>query len=962
MSGYTQTILLDANRLSSEEYSASNLATTNPSVFTNIVSNGVTLNVGDQVSIESAHIAQRGAGGSVIQFSGKELGEKTITTTETTNSSFIGYHKLTNIQSYSPTGYAYETSSNQEQKVKVKDNGASVVISYYKNSNGENCIGLPRNWGSPIALNSTQAGDPPSASANASFWNASDSYGKGLNTYFFNSSHIFADDYISQQAMNCCGADCTVRKLKQDNSRYTIFKKAEIVWRQNAISSASNASYLQPVSTFPDPAIHDYNRLLQKVELNVDAGYNSPSSISTEITDQLLKSDDDEVIISEAGPIVVESSIYKALPAANYFSFSLSGNSDFFNAPATVDHMPIGVGTTSVNGPESTLYLSSYSHIGFKRPDLVEAGRALNAYHANKLEVQLDLSGSGTAIIYTNFSYNDATLVNLKRFFDSQILYPELFDYATVASHDITNYAAHNTTSASLNASFRNEARFLHIGISGSGNNASGGQALGSDMYNVSFSKNDFTNDRANASDNTSQPIFFYFNNNCSHLTAEDTIGDTDENLAYGFARRWTSGGLQLVALITSKIGGIPTEHYGEQGGNAIKIGTKIGYDYHFTGYGNSAIMLSTGYNELQYYGEINYFNGRDIRQTYVGANNALFNFDTVQSRFTLSNLHSAEKVGNFYTAGDPNPSADVFAPPATAQAGQDCYKINKQLKFDSWSPSMHPYPNINLTGGTKADGTQKTFIPLSANLQSGIIYDAHSGVCIEDMGVPEQMWEQSIWGLLGFQYGQFNASGSNIKNINIRFNNDTINTSGVTTNANVTSQNGQQFHANPYGTNMFNPMITSLVEIYDDKNIKTFSAATPTDVVFPAVTIVADSTQIVANELPRKILTGYFLINSDILDAANYYQLGNPLQTMAVVGKYNGANDFVEYGGGGPVFTVTRQKTITSIKTEILNPDGETAQVGDNSGVIYRVDKQIDTDLNFAENLLKGQYGPTPK
>ena len=64
---YTQTILLDANRLSSEEFSASNLAQTDTAVFTNKVSGGLTLDIGDQVSIQSAHIAQRGAGGEVIE-------------------------------------------------------------------------------------------------------------------------------------------------------------------------------------------------------------------------------------------------------------------------------------------------------------------------------------------------------------------------------------------------------------------------------------------------------------------------------------------------------------------------------------------------------------------------------------------------------------------------------------------------------------------------------------------------------------------------------------------------------------------------------------------------------------------------------------------------------------------------------------------------------------------------------
>ena len=102
--GYTQTYLLDANRLSSEEYSASNLSDTSNALFTNKVSNGITLDIGDKVSIESAHIAQRGAGGEVIQFNGTELGETTISTTKTTNASFIGTTILSGTFFYSPTG------------------------------------------------------------------------------------------------------------------------------------------------------------------------------------------------------------------------------------------------------------------------------------------------------------------------------------------------------------------------------------------------------------------------------------------------------------------------------------------------------------------------------------------------------------------------------------------------------------------------------------------------------------------------------------------------------------------------------------------------------------------------------------------------------------------------------------------------------------------------------------------
>ena len=963
--GYTQTILLDANRLSSEEYSASNLAQTDNAIFTNKVSSGITIDIGDQVSIQSAHIAQRGAGGDVIQMNGDELGEKSITTTHTVNSSFIGFTRTPVIGiTYSPTGYLYETSSNISEKVKMKDNEASIVISYYKTTNGENNIVLPRNFGSASMGSSVHGGDPVhgggGAVPNASFWSASDSFAKGLITYPFTASHIYTPDYLGVDALNCCATLAKCWKLKQDNSKYTIFKRSEIIWKYTGISSASRVAYLQPVPTKPDPALANYNKLLQKVVLNIPAGYNSPSTIASDITDELVKTENEINIIDERGTSFINSTLYKATPCASVSTFSVSGCQQFFNS-SLKDHLPIGVGTNACDTPLAIDYLSSYSHIGFKRPDFVESGRAVGAYHGNILKTAINLADREEAIIYTNYSFNDATLSKLKRFFDSQRLYPELLEHATTSGNS-SYLSIYPTANASdLNASFIKEARFLHLDIQS--HTKSPTEALGDDMYNVSHSSTNYIPPRANASDKSSIPLFFYFNENCSNLTASQTIGDTNENLAYGFARKWISLGSEMVALITEPIGGIPISYFGEHvGGNIISANTKIGYDYHFNAYGNAAIMLHNGFNYLQYYGQIEYDEGSVIKQVYLGANNALLNFDDVESRFEISNLHSAEKVGNFYTSGDPNPSSDVFAPPPSGQSIQDCIKINKQLKYDTWSPSMHPYSVINLSGSATTS-TQKTFIPINSNLSTGIIYDSHGGVCIEDMGIDEQYWSQSIWGLLGFEYGQFNASGENIKNINIRFKNQNANTSGITTNADLTSEDSQQFHSNPYGTNMFNSMLNSQVLFYNTpKSLKTFVAATPDHIVDPSIVITADSTKIIAKQLPRKILRGYFLINSDILDTANYYQLSNPLQTMAVVGKYNGANDFISYDGGGAVFTATRKKTITSIKTQILNPDGGTAQVGDNSGVIYRIDKTISTDLKFAENLYAGVYSQKPQ
>jgi hypothetical protein len=151
---YSQTILLDANRLSSEEYSASNLAQTNTAVFTNRVAGGLTLDIGDQVSIQSAHIAQRGAGGDVIEMKGRNLGKKTINYTNFTNGSYIGYFikNQGGLPRYSPTGYAKVDAENIDEEVDMKDNEATIVVEFYKTANGENCMTLPRNFGNASAI------------------------------------------------------------------------------------------------------------------------------------------------------------------------------------------------------------------------------------------------------------------------------------------------------------------------------------------------------------------------------------------------------------------------------------------------------------------------------------------------------------------------------------------------------------------------------------------------------------------------------------------------------------------------------------------------------------------------------------------------------------------------------------------------------------------------------------------
>jgi len=986
---YTQTILLDANRLSSEEFSASNLADSDPAVFTNKVSNGITLDIGDQVSIQSAHIAQRGAGANVIEMKGRILGKKEIKYTKLTNSSFVGFNTQTSSGGpikYSPTGFAKQTASNVTEEVDMKDNEATIVIEYYKNANGENCFSLPRNWGNASNRNASIAGYGTGGSFSTAkeYWNQPDGYPLGLNmvgqwpAFTFNSfeEDNTGDWNIVEECRSVSGVTHSARKIKMDNSRFTLFKMATTIYNGSECSAADVQSYLRgqgAIGEGPDPATFEYVRYKEKKKLTIREGYNAPGNIAEQLTDQLQSTGTPQPVIEPGGVAVsymITSNTNKPFPCANYEIFNSSCAAEFFNTFTFADHQPVDTGIHPRENASAIAYINCYDYVGFKRPDFVEAGREGFTYHGANVRLY-NIGGPAnpkeTAFIFTSWVWEQSRLDRILRFFDAQTMYPELLD-GGVDNFNRTNYKTFNPTSASFAEDFRKVGRFLHIDINKQGNQGSG-DPLGGDNYNVSSATS--SNDPNNK---MSAPIFIFYNEASRDLKADDPkvaifqndAGETQprpDQLASGFGFKWLdTDGRYKIGFTTELIGGVPDILINQRGSIDILTETKIGYDYHFNAYGNAAIGLSSGFYPLQYYGHQGYESAEYINNTYVGANDPLVNFNTTESRFEISKLHTAETVGNFYNAGDPQTPGDILGPPSSAQASEEVYFINKPERFVSWSPSMMPYPTINLSG-TAAKDNIASFIQTNDQLIEGNIFDSHGGIAILDMGIDEKNFENSIWGLLGFTYNQFNTDVPDAVNYSSnRFTGTTVNTSGVTTNADINSVTAQQYLMNVWSIPLQKPMLSSNVDYYATTSpalsLRNVNTTTASYIVTPTTTIQQTSTAIQATNLPRKILRGYFLINSDILDQAQYYQLANPLQTMAIVGKYNSADDFVNYDGGGPVFTVTRKKTITDIKTQVLDPEGELAQVGDNSGVIYRIDKQIKTDLKFGENLLAGMYG----
>tara|TARA_R110000822_G_scaffold54679_5_gene139839 strand:+ start:1289 stop:4690 length:3402 start_codon:yes stop_codon:yes gene_type:complete len=333
----------------------------------------------------------------------------------------------------------------------------------------------------------------------------------------------------------------------------------------------------------------------------------------------------------------------------------------------------------------------------------------------------------------------------------------------------------------------------------------------------------------------------------------------------------------------------------------------------------------------------------------YLGANDPLMTFSSGQSRFQITRLHTPEKVGNLANAESSNPGSNAIV-----------YKINKRLNNDNWTREMSPYDQQDFfaevgNGESGAGGKQVRAVSvLNDNLQPFSICDTMCGITIEDYGVTEELWNKSLWGLMGFTYSQFHNEETNR---NQRIFDKGLTTSTPTTNAQVTSADALGFPRNAFGV----PFIGSL-----SGNIarqvrmlpKTPSNYPVTSILgmFDRPTIVQNcsSVSITAQNLPKKMISPVYLIKSDLIDSGfiGGNESSTSLPVMSVVPKNSGYGDFYN-GQSGETFTITHPRTITSIQTQICDADGSLSRVDDASLVVYKVEKEMAGNGNIIQEIL---------
>lgn len=932
-----------------------------------------------------------------------------------------------------------EINTNVSETFKVKDNEMKFTTGFYKTSNGEGYFHLPRRFisGHSFTNHSDMLNFDPGAVAQ--YPEMGGRY--QVNTYY----HINGDGTIQYYQFGAvtentneareCKADTHYKQMlygdiengvpsapvfgkKNDNSRYQIFVRKNTYWYPYSDEQAENYKELFDTGNrnnfLPDIAMNDYVEYKKLQTLTTDVGFDTPSNVASKLTEQLNRSEITpvKVVLKNSSDLgfsatnpnpeqyiytnKFETPSFQAFKSATEQSFNMTASRRFYAGCNSA--FTSSTSDTLIYNQATLDFFNSFQYIGVKRPELYKTGCALNRasrvadaprnFQVNDTFVDTD------GVFQINVRWDEVNassgrryLDELKDFFESQDLYPELFDYNS------------SGLEYSGDPSIRpDDTKLFHC----QPHTSIDDEQLGGDQWvypgdtavHTSYPRPD---------NEPSHPMFINYDINASNNTDYDIYGHNKDDLWGGFAYRTKYNNVDFITFY------VPTRLVGVMNNGILNVDGTIerdrgcGYDQHFSAYGNSMIGLYCGVNTQDYVdansidmifaisssddsislgqrasanllqdktGRL-YHTGFDkFKFSYLGALSPVFNFDTTSDRFTIGGLHSPEHIGNFVNAGAKFTSASFNVAEKSTTPDQEVYYINKRLKNNNYCPDMCPYqqsrriPYQNTPTGVYE--TQTSVIPFNDNLESGVVYDCFSGIKINDFGTTRENWDNnSIFGIMGFDYNVLNPR--NPDNIQTKYNYDFVdhNTNGLMTSALVqareTLSQSQNFMNAPYfnytmpqcSSPYYAYLNTSRTQAYTNFVINTGFIS---KVMNPVIVQNTNSAVIRATNLPKKTIRPYYLIRSNIISNDNFIGgRGERLPVIGLVNKINGYADFYSTDGDGTEFTATKPYTIQSITTSIHTPDGKLAPVSDASAVIYKIQKAQNITTNLSE-LIMGQ------
>ena len=882
---YVDTQLINCNRLASTESRSGN--DSNPAVFTNPLEQSIKLDVGDRISLERAFISEVGAGNpSTIEFKGETRGKNAVAPYCDINYG-DKYYRMNNV--YDPKyrlGYyrSITTTVKSDDTVDLRDNLAPLVIGYYITSNEfPNYIQQPRRMisNATYSVRGQVGRDYPLQYTNF------DGFGEGACRHVVNDGCFIITDWNKKNA----GNTSYIFKQRVDNTRYTLFIKDKIAYSVGAKDNGNNNDTEQFPKKYHNGIIQEgnYIRYREKVNIEVNKGFNTPSAVASQITQQLTETKNEDIFNIydhnfniRAITKTIETNTYKPINAQNIYNVCDTTLTAYGNQV-----LPVTDGNISQLAVD---YIATFGYIGVKRPEIFEKGREMHQLLYTQQPIIRDATGalyldrldpfegfqtySARSIPTTNPENEDTSLIlnvlytkeNLKiirDFFDTQALYPEIWD-SLIESNIYTDTQLGELTLPNIK-----DSRFFHMNVLTTDPTAvSHNETFGEDMYI----------DSNLPQEHITLPCFFNYDDSMRDVYYEPTDSQAQNFLSYGFASphrvpNYDNTGTRLddIFLITIKtngVGGIPRQLFttpGQAGFVNIERGRRIGYDHHATAYSTAIITPYSGYTNCDIGVEAafqdtngdlipssnfrfpslnNFIRSRTdsgqvtdlnpyMTMTYIGANNPEIKYNTETNRFELSRFHTANNVGNKRQADNsaefvnsktttpPLGNGRLITPPQINQeASSTVYKINPRPTNYGFSPTFKPYaPNdqafrTNVYPETPKDtydnysnegtNTQK-YDGFNPSIEPYTIFDSHGGIYIEDWGFDESNWEDNLWDILGFDYGAVNAPPTNLNVLTKRVDNENSDLLyRPTTNAEVVTTDTKNYITNEFGAVMY--------------------------------------------------------------------------------------------------------------------------------------------------------------
>jgi hypothetical protein len=327
----------------------------------------------------------------------------------------------------------------------------------------------------------------------------------------------------------------------------------------------------------------------------------------------------------------------------------------------------------------------------------------------------------------------------------------------------------------------------------------------------------------------------------------------------------------------------------------------------------------------------------------FAGASDALINFDSGYSKFTLSQFHTAVKTGNGQYQ---NPTE-----PPNQNPEQDIMTVNEQeAHMTTVTTAFAPIPytdQIAISTKQPVISSQSgvAILQLAIPLNTGKPIDQELTATINFYN--QSIYNDTLFEKIGFLFEQVIPEYGFSQN---QFNRGNYNKYlGTADRISVFQKENNMVR--PFTTNAY---ISSaeMIALAQMSGIQK-SGTTTIDIIIPSAklggvvrkqaTTNAVSDILIAQNLPKKLSYPYLVVYTDIIRNPSYY--GGPnghekLSAIAYITRNYAAGDFFYSFTTNWNYTADMDYVITDILTDIRLPDGRAAPIDQNSSVIYKIQK----------------------